>query len=52
MALRNLVAVSMNLSSRTAMLITLQVGLSYALTVADFQRLEHVLSYFMISPQL
>jgi hypothetical protein len=38
---RNSFAVRMNLSNSTAMLITLQVGLSYALTVAlCFQRLE------------
>jgi hypothetical protein len=41
MRLRKLFAVSVNLSNSTAMLITLQVGLSYALTVAlCFQRLE------------
>jgi hypothetical protein len=41
MPLRLIVAVSVNLSYSTAMLITLQVGLSYALTVAlCFQRLE------------
>jgi hypothetical protein len=34
MLLRNRIAVSVNLSYSTAMLITLQVGLSYALAVA------------------
>jgi hypothetical protein len=44
MLLLNLVAVSVNLSYSTALLITRQVGLSYALAVAGFQRLERAQS--------